>query len=71
MVQATDLNELKKQCAALEEAASAADFWDDQQKAQATLQQMSDAQSALDEVQGFQDLLDNVDTALEIAELEV
>jgi peptide chain release factor 2 len=69
--QVTDVDGLRRQFASLEEAASAGNFWDDQRRAQATLQQMSEARSALQEMQGFQDLLADVDTALELAEIEV
>ena len=67
----TNLPSLRDQYAALEQAASASSFWDDQESAQATLQQMSELRGIIQEVEGFQGLLGDVQTAIELAEMEV
>ncbi|CAL8465217.1 g4752 [Coccomyxa elongata] len=69
-VQVTDLPSLRDQYAALEQAASASSFWDDQESAQATLQQMSELRGTIQEIEGFQGLLGDVQTAIELAQME-
>ena len=67
----TNVAELEQQYSQLEQQASASDFWECQETAQITLQQMSDLKSSLDSVRGLQSLLSDVQTAVELAELEV
>lgn len=62
---------LKDEFRELEAAASAADLWEDQQRAQGTLQQMSDLRATIEEVEGFWATLADVQTAVELAQLEV
>ncbi len=69
-VQVTDLPSLRDQYTGLEQAASASSFWDDQESAQATLQQMSELRGTIQEIEGFQGLLGDVQTAIELAEME-
>lgn len=69
-MQLTNLASLRDQYAALEQKASAGDFWEDQDRAQATLQQMSELRGTMQDVEGFQSLLGDVQTALELAEME-
>ena len=69
--QAANVAELRRRLAELEGAASAADLWESQERAQATLQQMADVKGTLEEVEGFQALLADVSTAAELAQLEV
>ncbi len=66
----TNLTSLRDQYAALEQAASDGAFWEDQESAQATLQQMSELKGIVQEVEGFQGLLGDVQTAIELAEME-
>lgn len=70
-IQATNIAKLEQQYSLLEQKASASDFWDSQDTAQATLQRMSDLKSSLDVLRGFKSLLSDVQTAIELAELEV
>ena len=65
------MDQLREQFQHLEEKASAADLWDSQEKAQSTLQEMSDLRGVIEEVEGFQALLVDVQTAMELAQLEV
>lgn len=69
-VQVTNLPSLTDQYAALEQAASASTFWDDQESAQAMLQQMSELRGTIQEIEGFQGLLGDVQTAIELAQME-
>ncbi|CAL5222319.1 g4663 [Coccomyxa viridis] len=69
-LQATDVAKLEQQYSLLEQEASASDFWDSHDTAQAALQQMSGLKSSLDAVRGFKSLLSDVQTAIELAELE-
>ncbi len=58
--------------ASLEQEASASEFWDSQETAQAALQQMSGLKSIPGLLlRGFKSLLSDVRTAIELAELEV
>jgi hypothetical protein len=66
----TNLASLRDQYAGLEQAASAGAFWEDQESAQATLQQMSEFRGIIQEMEGFQGLLGDVQTAVELAEME-
>lgn len=66
----TNLASLRDQYAGLEQAASAGAFWEDQESAQATLQEMSELRGIIQEMEGFQGLLGDVQTAVELAEME-
>ena len=70
-LQATNVISLEQQYSLLERQASASEFWDSQETAQATLQQMSGLKESLDTARGFKALLSDVQTAIELAELEV
>lgn len=70
-LQVVDIAKLQQQYASLEHQASASDFWDSQDRAQATLQQMSSVKGSLDNARGLQALLSDAQTAIELAELEV
>ena len=70
-LQVVNVAKLEQQYASLEQQASASDFWDSQERAQATLQQMSSVKGSLDSVRGLQALLSDAQTAIELAELEV
>lgn len=65
------MDQLRKQFQQLEAKASAADLWDSQDKAQSTLQEMSDLRGVIEEVEGFQALMADAQTAIELAQLEV
>lgn len=71
VLQVANIGKLEQHYSALEEQAGATDFWDSQASAQATLQQMSNLKSSIDSVKGLQSLLSDVQTAIELAELEV
>lgn len=62
---------LEDQVQQLEEAAGAQDLWNDADKAASVLQQLFEAKQQLELVQGFQEQLDDLKTALELADLEV
>lgn len=66
-----DVGKLEVEFSSLEQKASAPEFWDNQETAQAVLQQMSDLKSSLDSARGLQALLSDAQTAVELAELEV
>ena len=65
------MGKLEQQYSALEGQASAPEFWDSQETAQATLQQMSSLKSSMDSVKGLQALLADAEAAMELAELAV
>ena len=65
------MGKLEQQYSALEQQASAPEFWDSQDTAQATLQQMSSLKSSMDSVKGLQALLADAEAAMELAELAV
>ena len=62
---------LEDQIQQLEEAAGAPDLWNDAEKAASVLQQLSEAKQQLELVRSFQEQLDDLKTALELADLEV
>ena len=62
---------LEDQVQQLEEAAGAPDLWNDAEKAASVLQQLSEAKQQLELVRSFQEQLDDLKTALELADLEV
>ena len=66
-----DIGKLEQQYSALEQQASSPEFWDSQEVAQATLQQMSNLKSSMDSVKGLQALLADAEAAMELAELAV
>ncbi|CAK0787352.1 hypothetical protein CVIRNUC_010572 [Coccomyxa viridis] len=68
-LQVTDMGKLEQQYSALEQQASTPEFWDRQDTAQATLQQMSSLKSSMDSVKGLQALLADAEAAVELAEL--
>ena len=70
-MQVMDIEKLEQQYSALEQQASAPEFWDSQETAQATLQQMSNLKSSMDSVKGLQALLADAEAAMELAELAV
>ena len=70
-MQAVDVKKLEQQYSALEQQAGVPGFWDSQETAQATLQQMSSIKSSMDSVRGLQALLADAEAAIELAELAV
>ena len=62
---------LEDQIQQLEEAAGAPDLWNDADQAASVLQQLSEAKQQLELVRSFQEQLDDLKTALELADLEV
>ena len=70
-MQISNLPAVKASIQKLEGQTSAGDLWDDPSKAQGLLQQLTRTKEQLQEVQSLQKLLDDVQTAIELAALEV
>ncbi|WP_110985567.1 peptide chain release factor 2 [Acaryochloris thomasi] len=65
-----DLPALNAQIADLEQLAAQPDFWDDQDSAQKTLQNLNDLKASIDQLQQWQDTLEDSRAVLELLELE-
>jgi peptide chain release factor 2 len=65
-----DLDKLRSELAALNEAAAAPDLWDDQEKAQRVTSRLSFVQGELNRVEGLRRRLDDAAIMLELADAE-
>ena len=66
-----NLDSVGEQLAKMEEASTDTTFWDDPQKAQEAMQDMKDMRSLIKEAKSLRNMLDDVDTAAELASMEV
>lgn len=65
-----DIPALKARIDDLEQIAAQPELWENQATAQRTLQELNDLKSHLEQLQGWQGMLDDARTALELVELE-
>ncbi len=65
----TGLDALQRKLAGIQTATAADDFWEDQERAQAVLQQISTLKHAIAEVETLRGFVEDAQTAVQLAEV--